>query len=111
MCKDQNRNGPFRGTAINITKLAQACSFFLQIVRSTKNVMRAQLRIFFITVLRLNVYLRTRSLLPCVFQPQTQGLEGQAVVEREKEKGDKGMSNHLVTRSMCQIGKPITDEE
>ena len=50
-------------------------------------------------------------MLPCVFQPQTQGLEGQAVVEREKEKGDKGMSNHLVTRSMCQIGKPITDEE
>ena len=46
-----------------------------------------------------------------MFQPETQGLEGQAVVEREKEKGDKGMSNHLVTHSMCQIGKPITDEE
>ena len=47
MCKDQNRNGPFRGTAINITKLGLACSSFPQIVRSTKNVMRAQLRILF----------------------------------------------------------------
>ena len=50
-------------SCVNIlTKLAQACSSFSQIVRSSKNVVRARSRIFFISVLRLNVYLRTRSL-------------------------------------------------
>ena len=34
--------------------------------------------------------------MPGMFQPQTKGLEGLAVVERKKEKSDDGMSNHLI---------------